>query len=67
MTKLLISFPDELAQRLRDEIPKGELSDFVSKQVENALDAQKLRSLDDAIAHIKQHDKPLLDRLGNIS
>ncbi|MFJ2621549.1 hypothetical protein [Glutamicibacter sp. NPDC087344] len=67
MTKLLISFPDDVAQRLRDEIPKGELSNFVAKQVESALDAQKLRSLDDAIAHIKQNDKSLLDRLGNVT
>ncbi|MGP5264749.1 MULTISPECIES: hypothetical protein [Glutamicibacter] len=67
MTKLLISFPDDVAKRLRSEIPKGDLSNFVSKQVESALDAQKLRSLDDAIANIKQNDKPLLDRLGNVS
>ncbi|MGP5015583.1 hypothetical protein ACTXJX_17470 [Glutamicibacter ardleyensis] len=67
MTKLLISFSDDVADRLRSEIPKGELSNFVSKQVENALDTQKLRSLDEAIAHIKQNDKSLLDRLGNVS
>ena len=67
MAKLRISFPDDVAKRLREEIPKGELSNFVAKHVECALDAQKLRSLDDAIAHIKQNDKPLLDRLGNVT
>jgi len=67
MTKLLINFPDEIAQRLREEIPEGELSNFVAKQVENVLNAQKLRSLDDAILRIKLNDKPLLDRLGNVT
>ena len=67
MTKLLINFPDEIAQRLREEIPEGELSNFVAKQVKNVLNAQKLRSLDVAILHIKLNDKPLLDRLGNVT
>lgn len=64
--KLLITMPDDLAKELRETIPKGEVSAFVVVQVKRGLEEKSLRSMDDAVAHIVNNDRNLLDRLGNV-
>lgn len=63
MTKMLINFPDDVAERLRVEVSRGDISKFVSQRVERGLDEAKLHSLDDAIAHIAKHDGDILSAL----
>lgn len=61
-----MNLPDEVAEELRRTIPEAQRSEFVTDQIKRGLAEQKLRPLDEAIAHITEHDKPLLDRLGNV-
>ncbi|EGD54934.1 hypothetical protein [Gordonia neofelifaecis] len=64
--RILVTMPDDTAERLRAAIPKGEVSGFVVAQVERGLRERELRSMDDAVADIVDNDKALLDRLGNV-
>ena len=66
MAKRLVSIPDDVDQRLKDSVPSGQISSFISEQIERGLNEQGLHSLDDAIAHIAMHDVDLLNRLGNV-
>lgn len=67
MPKILINVDDDLDARLKATIPKGQVNEFVREQIRRGLDEANLHSLDEAIAHIATHDKPLLDRLGDVS
>lgn len=64
--QLSINLPDDVAADLRRAVPESQRDEFVAEQIKRGLAEQNLRPLDDAIAHIAQHDKPLLDRLGNV-
>ncbi|MBM7365351.1 hypothetical protein [Gordonia hydrophobica] len=64
--RILITLPDDVADELGATIPKGQVSNFVTKQVQRGLREQALHSMDDAINDIVSDDKALLDRLGNV-
>ncbi|MGB6245032.1 hypothetical protein [Gordonia sp. (in: high G+C Gram-positive bacteria)] len=65
-TRILITMPDEIADELRSAVPKGQVSQFVTEQVQRGLREQRLHSMDDAVNDIVSNDKALLDRLGNV-
>ena len=67
MAKRLVSIPDDIDQRLKDTGPSGQISSFITAQIERGLDEQGLHSLDEAIAHIAANDVELLNRLGNLN
>ncbi|GAA3948672.1 hypothetical protein [Gordonia caeni] len=64
--RFLVTMPDDVAAELRATIPKGQMSQFVTEQVQRGLRERSLRSMDDAVADIVGNDKALLDRLGNV-
>ena len=67
VARVLVTLPDDVATELRETIPKGQISKFVTEQVQRGLQEHGLRSMDEAIADIVTHDKALLDRLGNVT
>lgn len=66
MAIVSIEIPDELATRLRGAVPAGAIDSFVTAQIERGLDEAHLRSMDDAVTHVVAHEKPVLDRLGDV-
>lgn len=66
MAILTIEIPVELETRLRGAVPAGAIDAFVTAQIERGLDEAHLQSMDDAIAHVVSHEKPVLDRLGDV-
>lgn len=65
--RILVTMPDTVAAELRDVVPEGQLSQFVTEQVQRGLrELSQLRPMDDAVAEIVGTDKALLDRLGDM-